>query len=229
MKSLISEVKTSLGSRILSLDELKYAQDFDYNKSKYANMSFPELDDIDIFSILEKPPKNSSIETKKELEYISKKTKNRSIQEIKLVYEVDRDALSIFKPLIEELKIEFPYHKLNTIYNNVVLDLTYHLKYFYNRARPFQVASIYNIEINRIETSTHQSPSYPSGHTIYGALISEILSEEYPAKKAIFRKLGEKCGYARVLQGVHYPSDNEASFELMSRIYPKLSEYYEKI
>ena len=64
---------------------------------------------------------------------------------------------------------------------------------------------------------------------MYAALAAEILSEKYPEKRQAFRSLAEKCGHIRVLQGVHYPSDNEASIKIIQTIYPTLSKYYEKI
>lgn len=229
MKSLISNVQHILGSQLLGLDELKYSQTFDYNKSHYANMSFPELDGIDIFSIVDPPEKNSSSHTKKELQYIAQKANNRSIKEVELVYNVDKDPFYVFEDQFKALNIDFPYRKFYTIYEHIVVAVIEHLKFYYNRARPFQVSALYNIPINRIETSTHHTPSYPSGHTMYAQLISEIASEKYPEKQGVFDMLAQKCGEARVLQGVHYPSDNSAATKIIKTIYPKLSEYYEKL
>jgi acid phosphatase (class A) len=223
--SLIDDIQKALAEKLNNIDSLKYRVDIKYNETHYANMTFPELGNINIFSILPKPAKNSSPETKKELDYIASQANNRTIEQIKLVYDMDEEPLVIFESEVPE----FPYHKFNTIYNNVVKDLIYHLKFYYNRARPFQVAEYYKIKIDRLITNTHQTPSYPSGHTMYGALAAEILKEKYPAKIAIFDELTQKVGHARVLQGVHYPSDNEASIKIIKTIYPKLSEYYEKI
>jgi len=45
-------------------------------------------------------------------------------------------------------------------------------------------------------------------------LIAEILSDIYPEHKTAFYEAAGLVGKARVLQGVHYPSDNEASMIL---------------
>lgn len=227
--SLIDDIQKALAKKLDDIDGLKYRTDLEYHQTPYANMTFPELGNIDLFSIVAAPAKNSSPETKKELEYIAQQSNNRTIAEIEFVYLVDKDPLFLFENAIKEYNLEeFPYHKFNTIYNNIVIAIIEHLKFFYNRARPFQVAAFYNIKINRLNTATHHTPSYPSGHTIYGALAAEILKEKYPDKTAFFDELVQKVGYARVLQGVHYPSDNKASIKIIKTIYPKLSEYYEK-
>jgi len=227
--SLIQDIQKSLADKLESIDSLKYQTGLDYEQTPSANIKFPELGEIDLFTIAPQPAKNSSPQTKKELEYVSKVANNRSIEDIKLVYLVDEEPLDLFEVEINKLKLDFPYHKFQTIYRNVVSALVDHAKFYYNRARPFQLASFYNIKIDRIITATHHTASYPSGHTLYGALAGEILKEKYPEKKATFDELVQKIGHARVLQGVHYPSDNDASIKIMDKIYPKLSEYYEKI
>jgi len=227
--SLINDIQKALAEKIDQIDGLKYKQNYDYITTPSANIAFPELGDINLFAIVNEPNKNSSPETKKELDYVANRANNRTIEEVQLVYNVDEDPMFLYEPIIEKFKLDFPYHKFNTIYENIVSPLIDHLKNYYNRARPFQLAELYNIKIDRIITKTHHTPSYPSGHTMYAALISEILSAIYPEKKSIFEDLTQKTAFARVLQGVHYPSDNEASINIIKTIYPKLSEYYEKI
>lgn len=227
--SLIDDIQKALAEKLNDIDSLRYRTDLEYHQSPYANMTFPELGNINIFSIASKPAKNSSPETKKELQYIAQKANNRSIKEVELVYNVDKDPFYVFEDQFKALNIDFPYRKFYTIYEHIVVAVIDHLKFYYNRARPFQVSALYNIPINRIETSTHHTPSYPSGHTMYAQLISEIASEKYPEKQGVFDMLAQKCGEARVLQGVHYPSDNSAATKIIKTIYPKLSEYYEKL
>lgn len=227
--SLIDDIQKNLAEKIDQVDSLKYKQNYDYLKTPSANISFPELNGIDLFNIVQKPEKNSSPKTKKELDYVAKLANSRTIKQIELVYSVDKNPMFLYEPIIEKFNLDFPYHKFNTIYENIVSPLVDHLKNYYNRARPFQLAELYNIKIDRIITKTHHTPSYPSGHTMYAGLISEILSSIYPEKKTIFEDLVKKTALSRVLQGVHYPSDNEASIKIIKTIYPKLSKYYEKI
>ena len=221
MSRIISEIQNNL-----SLDSLKYFPDFQYEESPYANMDFPEIGDIDLFNIVQQPNKNSSQETLSELKYISRLTTNRSKEDIDLVYLVDEDPILLFYPLIKELNLKFDEQLFRTTYYTCLIAIVDHLKYFYNRARPFQIAELLDIKIDRIITKTHHTPSYPSGHTMYAALIAEILTSEYPEHKSKFDTLTDQTGLARVLQGVHYPSDNAASIKIVKTIFPNLKKYF---
>jgi len=223
MSRIISQIQNSL-----SLDSLKYFPDFEYDESPYANMDFPEVGNIDLFNIVNRPNKNSSKETIEELRYISRLTANRSKEDIDLVYLVDEDPLLLFYPLIKKLNLKFDEQLFKTTYYTCLIAIVDHLKYFYNRARPFQIAELLDIKIDRIITKTHHSPSYPSGHTMYAALIAEFLISEYPEYKSKFDALTDQTGLARVLQGVHYPSDNRAAIQIVKTIFPNLKQYFTK-
>ena len=131
-----------------------------------------------------------------------------------------------FKDFILNQKLKFPNSFFTAVYYSSVIAIVDHLKYFYNRARPYQLADYYGIKINRTITKTHGTPAYPSGHTMYAALIAEILSDKYPEHTKQFAKLVDLCGKARELQGVHYPSDNAAAKQIIGTIYPELKQYY---
>lgn len=221
MTRLIAKIDTQI-----NLDNLKYSPDFDYKKSHYASMDFPEVGDIDLFNIVSDPPKNSSLETKNELLYLKKVTSNRNSSDIDLVHEVDADPMFLFNDIIEKQKLDFPKMFFTAVYNTCVIAIVDHLKYYYNRPRPYQLAEHYNIPISRIITKTHKTPAYPSGHTMYAALIAEILADKYPQHQSEFNKLVDLCGKGRELQGVHYPSDNEVSKKIIATIYPELKKYY---
>lgn len=170
-----------------------------------------DLLDIDWRNIIPKPPLNSSEETEKELKFISKKTLNRSSSDIELVYKVDKNPLNLFYELLDANGLILPKNKFHNYYN-IVEQYIYALKIYFNRARPFQLAKIYNINIDVLRTETHHTPAYPSGHTMYAALAAHILSDLYPEFENKFFQLADLCGMARIIQGVHFPSDNRASF-----------------
>jgi len=54
------------------------------------------------------------------------------------------------------------------------------------------------------------SPSYPSGHATIGAMMSILLAEMVPERREALFTRGWEYGDARVLSGVHFPSDVEA-------------------
>lgn len=54
------------------------------------------------------------------------------------------------------------------------------------------------------------SPSYPSGHAALGAMMAILLAEMVPERREALFAHGWKYGDARVISGVHFPSDVEA-------------------
>lgn len=178
---------------------------------------------IDYWSMIPDPPSNDSQQTTRELTEIISFANNRTRSEKELVYLVDNDPLDLFLPFLQTNNLSFPYKKFDNLYTYVI-EIIKDMKYFYNRPRPFQLAEFYNVQIDRIITKTHQTPSYPSGHTAYCALASCILSELYPEHSVYFWSLTDKCGLARVLQGVHFPGDNAASVSLIQKVYNQLTK-----
>lgn len=54
------------------------------------------------------------------------------------------------------------------------------------------------------------APSYPSGHAAVGATVAILLAEMVPERRAALFAFGWEYGDARVISGVHFPSDVEA-------------------
>lgn len=178
---------------------------------------------IDWRNIIPKPPFNSSNETEKELKFISKKTLNRSNSEIELVYKVDANPLNLFYEFLDPKGLIFPKNRFDNFYN-IIEQYIYAMKIHFNRARPFQLAKVYNVNIDIINTDTHHTPSYPSGHTMYAALAAHILTDIYPEFEKKFFQLAETCGMARIIQGVHFQSDSKASFLATKILYQHIKE-----
>jgi acid phosphatase (class A) len=218
---LISQINTNI-----NLDKVKYIQRFEYKESPYASTEFPEIGNINLFNIVPLPPKNSSDTTKKELLYLSNLTKNLTVSQQDLVHKMDKNAGFLIEEFVDDKGLDFSASTFISMYHHSLVPIVQHLKFYYNRPRPYQLAELYNIDINRIVTSTHKTPAYPSGHTMYASLLSEILSDKYPEHKKQLNKLVDSCAKARELQGVHYPSDNEASKKIVRTIYPELKKYY---
>ncbi|MFG1422833.1 acid phosphatase [Roseixanthobacter liquoris] len=55
------------------------------------------------------------------------------------------------------------------------------------------------------------TPSYPSGHAAYGTLTAIILANMVPEKATAIHLRGVGFGFSRLVGGIHYPSDVEAS------------------
>ena len=215
--SLINKVAAIIGSK-KSLDEVTYLD----NMVSYDDTI--SILDIPLSSIIPPPPENSSLVTEKEIANIAKVTKSRSNQELDLIVTVDKDPLELFYNYMYGKGMKFPKTKFLDYYN-ILEQYVYALKYRYNRARPNQLAPYYDVDIQVLGTKTHHTPAYPSGHTMYSELAAKIASEEYPEHEKAFFKLSNYCGFARILQGVHYESDNKASKVVVDKLYPLIKEY----
>lgn len=201
-----------------SIDDLVYDPNLKFPKYK---SSLSSKIGLDYWQYIKSPPKNSSQTTLVELQEVTSFAHNRSNTEIELVYRVDKEPLDLFLPLIQKYNIDFSVEYLKNLYS-ILRPIISDIKYFYNRPRPYQLAEYYGQHINIIRTDTHHTPSYPSGHTAYAALISNILSDKHPEHKVHFEEIVDICGKARMLQGVHFRSDCIAAKTFVDSVYSKL-------
>jgi hypothetical protein len=212
---LLYKLNSVLGS--IDIDSLKYTT------SIVEDQEVSKLIDFNYKSILDNPPKNSSESTLKELIYISEITNNRNTEETNLVYKVDAKASRLVVDFCNEKNIIFPKTEFDQLYN-IIKPLIINTKNYFNRARPYQLAKFYGLIIDVIETETHHTPSYPSGHTVYARLAANLVSRSNPEFKNELDQIVNRSAYARVLQGVHYPSDNNASIIFTDYIFAKLNK-----
>lgn len=84
--------------------------------------------------------------------------------------------------------------------------ITYAAKHIIGRDRPFVK---YPDKIHAYGTPDADSPSFPSGHTAAAFSLATSLSITYPKWYVIAPSAVWACGvgFARMNQGVHYPSD----------------------
>ena len=213
INKLLSEFSSTIPS--INIDKIKYTT------KTIEDQKISKLIDFDYKSILDAPPINSSGSTLKELIYISKITNNRTDKDIEFVHKIDKNAAALIIEFCKNKKITFPQQEFNNLYD-IFKPLILNTKYYFNRARPYQLAKFYGLTIDVIETDTHQTPSYPSGHTVYARLAGNLVASSYPEFKYELDQIVNKSAYARVLQGVHYPSDNKASIIFTDFIFYQL-------
>lgn len=187
---------------------------------------------IDWRNVLPDPPANNSKETRKELEYLQAITKNLTISDRNLIELVDKEPLDLYASVLKSHGLKMPNLDFDKIWN-IARPIIMNLKHQYNRPRPEQLAERLGFKVNVVKTKTHQTPAYPSGHTAYAAMGAYLLADMYPELSSdFFKKIGE-AGLARCLQGVHYPSDNEASMvisgaiwqDIRYKLFPDLEPY----
>lgn len=212
------------------MDLNKYLRNKDLQDLKfdtvYTERPIPDIVQINWKSILDPPPSNDSSLTYKEVLFVAKKTLNRSQQDTEFVHRIDQDIDSQFIDLLEEYNMEYPSKIIGEMYD-IIEPVLMNVKNLYNRARPLQLAKFFGIEMNTIITDTIHTASYPSGHTVYASMVSRIIQETSPSiPKKKLNNLVDQTALARILQGVHYPSDNAASIKftnvLFEHLYPKL-------
>lgn len=193
-----------------------------------TELPMSNLVDFDFRQILDSPPENTSYTVQKELDLISYATLNRSNDDYNLIFKMDEDMDSFYISFLNSKKLTYPQRYIDLFYD-IVEPILLNTKSYWNRPRPFQLAQLYGINIERIVTDTIHTASYPSGHTVYSKLVANILSDIYPRLANSFNNIAKTTGVARVKQGVHYPSDNIASFKFSDFVYkklePKLKQY----
>lgn len=198
------------------------------NRIKYDSSIVPEdirvpekFSHTDWKDLIPKPPTNSSNQTILELQEVSKLVNNRTSQDDKLIYLVDKEPLDLFYPILKKYNIAFPDKLFKNKYKDVY-NLVKAIKEYYNRPRPYQLASFFDINIKNIETKTHHTPSYPSGHTAYSYLAYKTVITLYPnileMKKDLYNCV-YLTGRARMMQGIHYLSDINAAILLIDQLY----------
>lgn len=206
------------------------------NSIKYTNYTlvYPVPDilaELDWTNILSRPPENNSNTTLKEIEEVSRETRKLSSSNKILVYNIDENPNWLLYSFLEKQNITFPFSYFASIYSTI-RPVLLNVKYLYNRPRPYDLAEFFDIPINLIQTETHHTPSYPSGHTVYTSLACEIIKKQYDSSKlhTDLDNIVQNTAQCRIMQGVHYRSDNEASLKLTSilynHIYSKMENKY---
>lgn len=202
--------------------------------SVFLERPMPDIIDFDYRSILPAPPKNTDSQTIKELEIISKETLNRSNEDVEILLQIDEDVDIIFNNLLSQYDLKYPQLYIKNFYE-IIRPVLMNVKSFWNRPRPKQLADLLNINIDIITTDTHHTAAYPSGHTVYSSLVANIIKDFYPKINHYkLDKIVNDTAKARVMQGVHYPSDNKASLIFSKFVFDKLhsklkKDYHEKI
>jgi hypothetical protein len=225
--SLIMSLAENLSIIDMKFDDPKNMDD----RMKKLVKQKPKLVTIDYMSMLPNPPDNNSAEVKQELVQVKKKTeqlkKNKELE--KSVRMIDIDADFPLKKIAEKNGVEYPQKLADKLWRDVLAPLQMQLKWKYNRPRPYQLAKKLGIDFKHMETKTHHTPSYPSGHAVHGFFTSFLLSDMYPEYTGEWMRAGKEVGMARVYQGVHFPSDVDAAFYIAKKIWDDVKDKYKNI
>ena len=189
-----------------------------YEKQK-APEKIHEYVTLDWENILPPPPSNSSQQTQNELDHVIKVSRLREANNwINVVKRVDTETWSIFEEGLASNISASDLKKLEKMVDrawDIFWGVGLNIKRKFNRARPEQLRD----NVNVMTTKSHQTPAYPSGHAMYGYTASKVISLFYPEVKDDSEKIAEIVAFARIIQGVHYTSDNVASKLLIDKLW----------
>lgn len=88
------------------------------------------------------------------------------------------------------------------------------LKEKYNRARPHQLAFYLDQQMHPFKSLTAHNPSFPGGHSCQVRFAALVFSELYPSMTRKLENTQAFVSDSRLILGLHYPSDNEAGFDV---------------
>ena len=169
----------------------------DFNYSKYK---------------VKTPPKNNSMVVYNELQFLKDLPEDDE-------YVVEHDDIEkVFEQVCIEHNLEYPKELVKKLLKSaagIILDLKYH----YNRPRPNQLASHYNIKLGEKVLESMKTPSYPSGHSAQGILIGKVLQTKLPINTDAFLEAGKRISYSRNLGRAHYPSDSKLGEDIGNEMF----------
>ena len=142
-----------------------------------------------------KPPSENSVTTKGEVKELSK----LPIRE-KFIKEKD-DIKKSFESIVGKDEI---IQKLLNESAPIIMKIKKH----HDRPRPKVMAKKMKTKMEDMEMASMKTPSYPSGHSVQGVLIANVLADKYPNKKDKLKKMGRDISYSRRSARAHYKSDS---------------------
>ena len=181
-------------------------------------------------------PANSSDQTRMELDYMLDLQQSRTPEQIKRVeflahigywpsvnllpshlsYEQNlKDLFFEAREILGEEVNASNFPKVSKLLQGVMQDMRimeFATKYKLLRPRP------YHLEPKLQSLAKINSPSFPSGHTLWAFIQAFTWSELIPEKQKEFISLAEEIRRSREVMGIHYPSDNEASRQIAYRM-----------
>ena len=166
--------------------------------------------DFDISSFKKlKPSSDSSFDTSQEIKALKKIPLKKEF-----VKKYD-DIEAAFKKTAKQQGIKDYDKKIAAKLIKESAPLILKLKKHHNRPRPYDLdKSMAHFKMKSMET-----PSYPSGHSVQGVLISKVLGDKHPKAKSAFVKTGENISYSRRVARAHYKSDSKMGEELGNSMY----------
>jgi hypothetical protein len=211
MKLTINKQHLMTESTALSIDDIGYGnptleQLQIMGRTNYLDSLFNELSQI-------LPPPNSSEVTQKELNdlvvYTAQLVQDADTRERFLQYDYSLSDY-IKKASLEVGFSEEDAENVEKIIDDIIIDtspLILRIKFNFSRARPYQLAFYYKLQVFPFTTINTDTPAYPSGHAFQAKVITEVLGNKYPKHYHSLKQLSDDICMSRLYLGVHYQSD----------------------
>ena len=87
------------------------------------------------------------------------------------------------------------------------------LKKYHNRPRPYDLDK----NLKAFKMKSMETPSYPSGHSVQGVLIGNVLKMKYG--KSAFMQTAKNISYSRRVARAHYKSDSKVGEDIGNSMY----------
>jgi acid phosphatase (class A) len=181
--------------------------------------TFLQSSPLNLALIIQRPPKDNSATTIAELKQLHDIENLRTAQEVDKAKADDAEQdIFVYRSIFgsgftpENLPILAAFSA--DVHNEEGI-ASEPLKADYARPRPYQL----DRSLHPVCKVTQEANSYPSGHTLSGYLLGYTLSYMVPAKKDLILARTDEYAHNRLVCGVHYPSDVEASKTLASAMF----------
>ncbi len=167
--------------------------------------NFVDVSEIDIRQAIPLPPAPDSLAAAADLETLLRVQASRTADQVAYAKMVVNDSAYMYAPILGSWFTAQNLPLTSALIEQVEQDangLSGRLKVLYKRTRPFLLSADVKPCVIRPKTD-----SYPSGHTYRAYVRAAVLAELFPEKRAALFDEAHKIAWARVVGGVHFPTD----------------------
>ena len=197
------------------MDELFYGNLSNTNKNIMKNISkkYSEVAEYFMDSYYNFPSGN---ETYSEVNSLIKRMNSTLNEEtIKLYESQDKNLWNYLRSMSNNMGItDKEYDNIEKFIVENIAPLIVSIKDYWNRARPYQYAYEFDLNLTPYTTYSGHSASYPSGHTLETEVWGYMASKIKPNKLSQINKVVNDVNEGRMNLGIHFPSDIEFSKEI---------------
>ena len=154
-----------------------------------------------------KPPVDSGYTTRTEINELKKIPLRKEF-----VKKYD-DIEAAFKKTAEEQGIKDYDKKIAAKLIKESAPVILKLKKYHNRPRPYDLDK----NLKAFKMKSMETPSYPSGHSVQGVLIGNVLKMKYG--KSAFMQTAKNISYSRRVARAHYKSDSKLGEDIGNSMY----------